>query len=92
MAYHMKSPRFLLGNVVATPGVLSLGLDLNRYLQSHHCGDWGDLCNEDKELNEAALATSERLMSCSQVGDGKRIYIITEANRSVTTVLLPEEY
>lgn len=92
MAYHFMKPRFPLGSIVATPGVLALGIDLHSYLHRHHCGDWGDLDSEDKESNEAALKAGERLLSCYQVGRGKRIYIITERDRSVTTLLLPEEY
>ncbi len=92
MAYHLMEPRFPLGKIVATPGALGLGIDLNTYMRRHHCGDWGDLCEEDKQANEEALAEGLRLLSCYQVGGGKRIYIITEHDRSVTTALLPEEY
>ena len=92
MAYHLMKPRFPLGSIVATPAVLALGIDLKTYLHRHHCGDWGDLDAEDKETNETALKDGERLLSCYQFGEGRRIYIITERDRSVTTVLLPEEY
>lgn len=57
-----------------------------------HCnGDWGDLCDEDKETNEYALKHGERLLSKYENGD-LSIYIITEWNRSVTTILFPHEY
>jgi hypothetical protein len=56
------------------------------------CGDWGDLGNEDKQSNEEALEEGFRILSCYQVGNGRRIYIITEADRSSTCILLPEEY
>lgn len=92
MAYRLMNPRFPLGELVATPGAIALGIDLKPYLHRHHCGDWGDLCEEDKEANEEALDLGLRILSCYQVGGGRRIYIITEADRSVTTVLLPEEY
>ena len=92
MAYHLMNPRFPLGKIVATPGALALGVDLNRYMHRHHCGDWGDLDDEDKQTNEEALEAGERLLSCYQVGGGKRIYIITERDRSSTCILLPEEY
>jgi hypothetical protein len=92
MAYQLLTPRFLLGKTFTTPGVLALGINLNSYIRRHHCGDWGDLCEEDKQANETALIHSTRLLSCYQVGGGKRIYIITEWDRSLTTVLLPEEY
>jgi len=92
MAYRLMNPRFPLGKIVATPGALALGIDLQPYLRRHHCGDWGDLCEEDKQTNEEALEQGFRILSCYQVGGGKRIYIITEADRSSTCLLLPEEY
>ena len=92
MAYHLMKPRFPLGSIVATPAVLELGVDLHSCLHRHHCGDWGELDSEDKETNESALKDGERLLSCYQVGGGRRIYIITERDRSATTLLLPEEY
>ena len=92
MAYHIMKPRFPLGTTVATPGALALGADLNRYMRRHHCGDWGDLCDEDKRTNEEALEQGLRILSHYELGGGKRIYIITEADRSSTCILLPEEY
>jgi hypothetical protein len=92
MAYHHMNPRFPLEKTFATPGVLALGIDLATYLYRHHCGDWGDgLCTEDKIANEHSLKDGTRLLSCYRVG-GDRIYIITEWDRSMTTILLPEEY
>ena len=92
MAYHLLTPRFPLGRTVATPGALALGIDLASYLRRHHCGDWGDLDAEDKQMNEDSLKASARILSCYRVGGGRRIYIITEAGRQSTCVLLPEEY
>lgn len=92
MPYHMLQPRFQIGRTVATPGALALGIDLASYLRRHHCGDWGDLDAEDKQRNEESLTDGTRLLSCYHVGNGRRIYIITEWDRSLTTVLLPEEY
>lgn len=93
MAYHLMEPRFPLGKTYATPGVLALGIDLNSYLHRHHCGDWGDgLCAEDKAANERSLKEGTRLLSCYRIGGDDRIYIITEWDRSATTILLPEEY
>jgi hypothetical protein len=93
MGYGILNPKFPLGQVVATPAVISLGIDLFPYLRRHHCGDWGDaLGEEDREANDAALTDGSRILSCYQVGGGRRIYIITEWDRSLTTVLLPEEY
>ena len=92
MAYRIMNPRFPLGKIVATPAVLALGIDLNRYITRHHSGDWGNLCEEDKQANEEALEEGFRILSCYQVGGGNRIYIITEADRSSTCILFPEEY
>ncbi|MEI7912307.1 MAG: hypothetical protein WCK77_21960 [Verrucomicrobiota bacterium] len=89
----MMTPRFPLGRTVATPGAIALGIDLAAYLRRHHCGDWGDgLCEEDKQANENSLTDGTRLLSCYHVGKGRRLYIITEADRSSTCALLPEEY
>ena len=92
MAYRMMTPRFLLGRTVATPGALALGIDLASYMHRHHCGDWGDLDAEDKQANEDALTDGTRLLSCYHVGNGRRIYIITEWDREMTSILLPAEY
>lgn len=87
---------FSLGQVVATPGALSAleatGESASQFLVKHALGDWGDLCQEDKESNEEALKEGLRLLSAYRLGDGTKIWIITEWDRSVTTVLLPEEY
>jgi hypothetical protein len=92
MAYHLMTPRFSLGQTVATPGAIALGIDLGEFLHRHHCGDWGDLDDCDKRLNEDALSHGDRILSHYRLDDGRRIYIITESDRSSTCVLLPEEY
>lgn len=92
MAYRLMQQRFPLGKIVATPGALGLGVDLKPYLRRHHCGDWGELDDEDKETNEDALEEGARLLSCFHVGGGRRIYIISEADRASTCLFLPEEY
>lgn len=92
MAYRIMQPRFPLGQTVATPGAVALGIDLASYMHRHHCGDWGDLGDEEKQSNEDAHEEGFRILSCYQVGNGRRIYIITEADRSSTCILLPEEY
>jgi hypothetical protein len=84
-----------LGRVVATPGALKL-LGKARehpfeYLARHATGDWGDLCAFDRRQNEIALRDGYRVLSSYEVPAG-RVWIITEADRSVTTILLPEEY
>ena len=85
-------PRFPLGRTVATSGAIALNIDLTRYLFRHHCGDWGDLCDEDKRANEMALQRGERILSCYQLPEGQKIYILTEWDRSSTCVMLSEEY
>ncbi len=84
-------PRFPLGRLMATPGVLGLGLDLLLLVKRHVRGDWGDLSDEDRAANERALVDGERILSAYVLPQGK-VWIITEADRSATTVLLPEEY
>ena len=84
-----------LGKVVATPGALILlgeaGESAFDYLARHATGDWGELCDFDRRQNERALRNGARVLSSYPVGE-KRIWIITEADRSITTILLPEEY
>ncbi len=87
--------RFALGRVVATPGALGAldgaGVWVSDLLSRHQSGDWGDLDSEDRQANEQALTYGARLLSAYPVGSG-RVWIITEADRSATTLLLPEEY
>lgn len=93
MPYEIMQPRFPVGMTYATPGALALEVNLTRYLRRHHCGDWGDeLCDEDKTANEQALKDGSRLLSCYRTPAGDRLYIITEWDRSVTTIMLPSEY
>jgi hypothetical protein len=92
MGIHLMQPRFPLGKTYATPGALALNVDLTKYLRRHHCGDWGEeLCAEDKEANEHSLKDGTRLLSRYSTPGGS-IYIITEHDRSMTTILLPSEY
>ena len=84
-----------LGRVVATPGALKLLTEAREhpfdYLARHATGDWGELCAFDHRQNEIALRDGLRVLSSYDVPAG-RVWIITEADRSVTTILLPEEY
>jgi hypothetical protein len=88
-------PRFPLGRVVATPGVLdhlvAHEIDPAIYLHRHQAGDWGMVPPEDWRANDEALVHGGRLLSAYVVADVK-IWIITEWDRSVTTILLPSEY
>jgi hypothetical protein len=89
-------PLFPAGQIVATPGALTLLEQANQspleFLSRHLRGDWGDLCQDDKTENELSLKHGFRLLSSYQVTDTERLWIITEADRSVTTLLLPAEY
>jgi len=89
------NPRFNLGQVVATPGAIAALAEVNclpiTLLNRHQIGDWGDLCDEDKAANNEALGNWTRLFSAYIIQDVK-FWVITEADRSVTTILLPEEY
>ncbi|MBN8625636.1 MAG: hypothetical protein J0M17_09115 [Planctomycetes bacterium] len=83
-----------LGEVVITPGAV-VKLDskvVSRSLVRHMAGDWGEVNEEDWELNDAALEGGDRLVSRYRGRDEKDFFIITEADRSITTILLPEEY
>jgi len=61
-------------------------------LKRHKTGDWGDLCADDKELNDRALDNGGRIFSAYHDRNGVKFWIITEADRSATTVLLPDDY
>ncbi len=84
-----------LGRVVATPGALKLLEEAREhpfdYLARHATGDWGDLCAFDRRQNEIALREGLRIFSSYETPAGC-CWIITEADRSITTILLPEDY
>ena len=88
--------RVLTKGCFATPGALEAlaraGEDVQTYLRRHLSGDWGEVCDEDKELNDEAVGMEERIMSAYVLPTGLRIWVCTEPDRSATTVLLPEEY
>jgi hypothetical protein len=88
------TPKFPSGETSATPGVLANVThdEILAALYRHAVGDWGDLDNEDKVANEVALLDGSRLFSIYHTASGVKFYVITEADRSRTTVLLPEEY
>lgn len=66
--------------------------EVRRCLRRHADGDWGDLGDEDKQANEAAVEDDERIVSAYKFDDGRKMYIITEWDRSYTPVLLADEY
>ena len=85
---------FQSGRIVATTAVLAAvpRSVINVALARHLSGDWGDMSDADRQANEQALKDGNRLFSAYQVREDTRIWIITEADRSATTVLLPEDY
>lgn len=90
----VRAVLFPLGRMLMTPGVRD-GVppsEMLHGLRRHARGDWGDLDAEDKRANDEALKSEGRLVSAYYTKNGTKFYIITEADRSNTTVLLPEEY
>ena len=97
----IATPKFNPGVILATPGA-SEAFERNQqspfeFLRRHLNGDWGELDEEDRQLNEQALIDGSRLLSAYRLADGTRVWCITEAlneygHREATTFLLPEEY
>jgi hypothetical protein len=94
-------PLFKLGQVVATPGALEAlgkaGQQPWELLARHLRGQWGDLSDEDRRLNDEALKDGSRLLSAYALKTGQKVWVITEAaddhrSRAATTILLPDEY
>ena len=96
-----ETKKFSLGRIVATPGALhalhEAGQSADEFLCRHITGDWGDLDDEDKSLNDAAVVDGSRILSAYKTKKGERLWVITEAANEVglrycTTILKPEEY
>ncbi len=87
-------PKFNLGQVVITSNAAREipADDVQAALRRHSQGDWGELDENDWATNQEALQSGNRLLSAYTTNNGVRFWIITEADRSVTTVLLPEDY
>lgn len=94
MIYIISQKRFRIGQLLMTPGVMDqISHDeILSAVQRHANCDWGDLCEEDKKQNNLALKNGGRLFSAYRTAQGIKFWVITEADRSATTVLLPEEY
>jgi len=89
-------PLFPLGKLAITPGAQK-AMEKNAanpipYLTRHQSGDWGDVGEEDAEVNKASLKYGNRIMSVYYLYDETKIWVITEADRYCTTIILPEEY
>ena len=90
------SARFYLGRVFSTPGAMEALAESNQhpleFLQRHVSGDWGEVSDEDKSENEISVCEGFRILSAYSTTRGTKLWIITEADRSSTTILLPSEY
>lgn len=89
-------PLFSLGRTVATRGALDALTEAGQsplgFLRRHVTGDWGEVCADDAAENDLSLREGFRILSAYRTTAGVRLWVITEADRSVTTILLPEEY
>jgi hypothetical protein len=87
---------FQPGQIVATPNALGVlnaaSMTPMELLHRHLSGDWGDLDAEDKKLNDDAIKHGSRIFSAYKLDNGEKVWVITEADRSSTCVLLPEDY
>lgn len=92
----IAKPKFPLGKLVSTPGAIEALKDSGQtsfdFVSKHLAGDWGIVDDEDKQANDDALIHGERLLSAYHTTKGVKIWVITEADRSSTCLLLPEEY
>jgi len=86
--------KFDLGRIVATANAQGSinSEDMLKSLSRHASGDWGEVCDDDRVLNDQALEDGTRLLSVYTDQNNVKFWIITEADRSVTTILLPEDY
>ena len=91
-----KQPAFELGQIVATPDALAAlrkaGQQPGEFLTRHVSREWGDLSDEDRKENDYRLEHGFRLLSSYRTNTGDKLWVITESDRTVTTLLLPEEY
>jgi hypothetical protein len=89
-------PKGEVSQIVGTPGALDALIEAEQnpvdLLHRHQIGDWGDLDDEDKKENELSVKEGFRILSAYELETGVKVWVITEWDRSVTTILLPEEY
>jgi hypothetical protein len=96
MSQATTAPLFPLGLTVATPGALEALSEAEQepaeFLYRHQHGYWSEMCEEDRRENQFSVDKRLRIFSAYHLRDGTKIWVITEADRSVTTLLLPSEY
>jgi len=96
MGTNANTARFRLGKTLMTRGAQGAleeaGQSPHEFLQMHERGDWGEVSEDDQRENELSVREGFRILSAYCTSKGKRIWVITEADRSATTILLPEEY
>lgn len=94
MTCHPLEDKFPLGQTVITPNAMQRIQpgEVLAALKRHAAGDWGDVCEEDRKENELSLREGFRILSVYHSAVGEKFWIITEADRSATTVLMPEDY
>ncbi|BCL90900.1 hypothetical protein ACNRBV_22795 [Ralstonia pseudosolanacearum] len=89
-------PRLRLGQLLATPAAAAAlsvaGVSVFKLLNRHARGDWGDLSEEDQQQNNLAAMTGQRVLSSYLLPTGQKVWVVTEWDRSITTVLLPDDY
>ena len=95
-AQEPKHNKLKLGQIVGTPGASAALGEANQspyeFLDRHVAGDWGEVGSEDWQENDLSVRQGYRVLSAYTLSTGKKIWIITEADRSATTILLPDEY
>ncbi len=91
-----NNPLFKLGRVLLTPGAIAVLQASSQspwlFLARHLRGEWGEMSAEDKRLNDESVRVGSRILSSYTASTREKLWIITEADRSATTILLPEEY
>lgn len=92
----LPQPRLPLGRLLATPAAFealqTAGISIFALVNRHARGDWGDVSDEDRQHNDLAAIAGQRVLSSYRLPDGLNAWIITEWDRSATTVLLPDDY
>jgi hypothetical protein len=82
-----------LGRVRMTKGIVEVAFsEVQQAIERHRAGDWGNICQQDRDANDTALRTGDRILSVYETTDGAVLWIVTDCVRAFTTVMLPTEY